>query len=144
MKDAEHRLRVTLARANGFTLDVDLAVPAHGITALFGASGCGKTTLLRCVAGLERATGTVRIDGAAWQEDARGIFLPPGVTPAQTEFYTDLLRRVRETPEWLDLIRNGAFNTTALTGDALKVWLTDEEARHKTLMQEAGFLAAAQ
>ena len=74
----------------------------------------------------------------------RGVFLPPGVTAAQTEFYTDLLRRVRETPEWQDLIRNGAFNTTVLTGEPLKAWLTEEEARHKVLMQEAGFLAAAQ
>ena len=39
----------------GFTLDVDLDLPARGVTALFGHSGSGKTTLLRCIAGLERA-----------------------------------------------------------------------------------------
>ena len=38
----------------GFELDVDLA-PRRGVTALFGHSGSGKTTCLRCVAGLERA-----------------------------------------------------------------------------------------
>src|SRR5690606_13684290 len=48
------QLRLRLAR-DGFTLDVDLALPASGITAVSGPSGCGKTTLLRCVAGLERA-----------------------------------------------------------------------------------------
>lgn len=74
----------------------------------------------------------------------RGILMPPGATAAQVAFYTELLRKVRETPEWAELMRQGAFNTTVLTGDKLKTWLTNEEARHKTLMQEAGFLAAVQ
>ena len=56
----------------------------------------------------------------------------------------DLFTKVRATPEWAELMRQGAFNTTTLAGDAFKSWLTTEETRHKTLMQEAGFLAAAQ
>jgi len=40
---------------SGFSLDVDLQLPGKGVTALFGHSGSGKTTCLRCVAGLERA-----------------------------------------------------------------------------------------
>jgi len=60
----------------GFVLAVDLRVPARGVTALFGPSGCGKTTVLRCVAGLERAAGHCRLDGAVWQDDTRGLFLP--------------------------------------------------------------------
>ncbi|GGC89640.1 ABC transporter ATP-binding protein [Chelatococcus reniformis] len=44
--------------------DVSLAVEAGEIVAIVGGSGCGKTTLLRLVAGLDRATqGAVRIDG---------------------------------------------------------------------------------
>jgi molybdate transport system ATP-binding protein len=58
----------------GFGLDVDLALPARGVTALFGASGSGKTTLLRCIAGLERAEGRLVMDGAVWQDDS--TFLP--------------------------------------------------------------------
>ena len=38
----------------------------------------------------------------------------------------------------------GAFNTTSLAGEPFREWLTREDARHKDLMQEAGFLAQAQ
>ncbi|MBC7799380.1 MAG: tripartite tricarboxylate transporter substrate binding protein [Gemmatimonadaceae bacterium] len=73
----------------------------------------------------------------------RGIFMPPAATPDQVAFYNDLFRKVRETPEWAELLRNGAFNPTTLTGEPFRAWLTTEETRHKTLMQEAGFLAPA-
>lgn len=57
-----------------FTLDVDLAIPARGVTALFGHSGSGKTTLLRCIAGLERAPGgRLRVEGEVWQEGRRWV-----------------------------------------------------------------------
>jgi tripartite-type tricarboxylate transporter receptor subunit TctC len=71
----------------------------------------------------------------------RGVFMPAGVTPAQVAFYTNLLEKVRETPEWRELMQQGAFNTTTMSGDAFRAWLEREEARHRTLMQEAGFLA---
>lgn len=71
----------------------------------------------------------------------RGIFMPAGVTPAQVAFYVGLLDRVRATPDWAELMQNGAFNTTALTGAEYVAWLTREEERHRALMQEAGFLA---
>jgi hypothetical protein len=35
----------------------------------------------------------------------------------------------------------GAFNTTTLSGEPFRAWLEREETRHRTLMQEAGFLA---
>ena len=61
----------------GFTLDVALALPGQGITALFGPSGSGKTSCLRVLAGLERrAQGAVSVGGISWQDSARGLFLP--------------------------------------------------------------------
>lgn len=58
----------------GFTLDVDLQLPATGVTALFGHSGSGKTTLLRCMAGLERAPeGRLTINGDVWQDGAHWL-----------------------------------------------------------------------
>ncbi|RZU38369.1 molybdate transport system ATP-binding protein [Fluviicoccus keumensis] len=59
-----------------FTLEVALDLPARGITVIFGRSGCGKTTLLRCLAGLEpQAAGHCRVGEEVWQDDRQ--FLPP-------------------------------------------------------------------
>ena len=71
---AENQITLHLQRP-AFDLDVDISLPSQGITAVFGASGSGKTSLLRCVAGLERPSpGLVRMGGQIWQ-DAH-TFLP--------------------------------------------------------------------
>ena len=58
----------------GFNLDVDLSLPGKGVTALFGHSGSGKTTILRCVAGLERApVGQLTVNGETWQDEAHWL-----------------------------------------------------------------------
>lgn len=69
-------IRLSMPRA-GFALEVDLQLPGQGITVLFGASGSGKTSLLRAVAGLERArSGLVRIGPQVWQDDGQGLWMP--------------------------------------------------------------------
>lgn len=69
----EARLGVQLG---SFTLDVNLSLPGSGIACLFGPSGVGKSTLLRCLAGLVSARGRVVCNGVVWQDDARGVRLP--------------------------------------------------------------------
>jgi tripartite-type tricarboxylate transporter receptor subunit TctC len=71
----------------------------------------------------------------------RGIFMPPGVTPDQVNFYIDLFRKVRATPDWKDFVEKGAFKDSFMTGKEFNDWLVKAEALHKGLMQEAGFLA---
>jgi tripartite-type tricarboxylate transporter receptor subunit TctC len=72
----------------------------------------------------------------------RGVFMPPGVTKTQVEYYVNLFKKVRETDEWKTLMRDGAFNTTFMSGSEFVKWVDNEEKRHRELMREAGFLAA--
>lgn len=70
------QLRLQLSRAD-FHLSLDLVLPGSGITVLFGASGSGKTTVLRCVAGLERPQhALVKLGTDVWHDDAHGVFVP--------------------------------------------------------------------
>ena len=71
----------------------------------------------------------------------RGIFMAGGVTAEQTQYYLDVLKKVRDTPEWKKFMEDGAFNTTALSGKEYADWVAKEEKRHYDLMKEAGFLA---
>jgi molybdate transport system ATP-binding protein len=61
------QIKANLQRGD-FTLDVDTQWPLAGVTALFGRSGCGKTTMLRIIAGLEKVSGAhVCFAGVNWQ-----------------------------------------------------------------------------
>ena len=61
--------------APGFTLDAAATLPMRGVTAVFGPSGGGKSTLLRCLAGLDAAHGHVRFGAEIWQGGRRPV--PP-------------------------------------------------------------------
>jgi molybdate transport system ATP-binding protein len=67
-------------RLGDFDLDVAFEAPAKGITALFGRSGSGKTSVLRAVAGLYRAPGAmIKINDEVWQDGRR--FMPTHQRP---------------------------------------------------------------
>ena len=63
-----------LIRAENLRLSCD----RPSITVLFGASASGKTTVLRCLAGLEQPdSGTILCNGETWFDRAKSLFLPP-------------------------------------------------------------------
>jgi molybdate transport system ATP-binding protein len=72
-------IAVTIRHRRGdFTLDVDFAVAATGVTALYGPSGAGKTTTIDAVAGLLRpARGRIALGGRVVFDAAAGIDVPP-------------------------------------------------------------------
>lgn len=53
----------------------------------------------------------------------RGIFMPPGANKEQVDYFVELFKKVRGTPEWQEFMQKGAFNTTALTGPEYAAWL---------------------
>jgi len=103
------------------------ALTGKGITVLFGISGSGKTTILRCIAGLERPdSGHIRFGGEVWSDAARNVFLPArlrsiGLVPQEYGLFPHLTvfgnvsyglvkmiaaerrQRVAELLEWLGL-----------------------------------------
>lgn len=53
-----------------FSLEGDFKIPAKGVLGIFGHSGSGKTSVLRCIAGLERnARGRIEISNQIWMDN---------------------------------------------------------------------------
>ncbi len=99
--------------------DITLSVAAGEFVAIVGASGCGKSSLLRLVAGLVPPTGgTVALDGTPVTEpraDTAMVFQAPTLLP------------------WADVLRNVTF-PLRLMGKAGP----DTEARAAALLATAG------
>jgi sulfonate transport system ATP-binding protein len=96
------RLSKTYADGTQALSAVSLEVRAGEIVALIGGSGCGKTTALRLVAGLDRATsGTIRLNEDTITAPHPGIgvvFQEPRLLP------------------WLDVAGNVGFGLAGLPG----------------------------
>ena len=73
----------------------------------------------------------------------RGIMTAPGVPKEAVDYYVDVLKKVRETPEWKAYMEKGAFNQSFMTGAEFQKWLGEAATVHRQLMEKAGFLRKA-
>lgn len=71
----------------------------------------------------------------------RGIFLPGKVTPEQTAYYVDLFAKIAKTSEYQDYMSKQALKPASLVGAEMVAFLEKDEAMHKQIMTEAGFVA---
>lgn len=71
----------------------------------------------------------------------RGMFMPGGVTDEQRAYYVDLFKKVTETPEWKEYLERTALLPDFRSGAPFVEFLTNDEQRHKDLMEKAGFLS---
>ena len=85
MKGGAIRLKKLVKSFDGVpaVTGIDLDIPAGQFYSLLGASGCGKTTTLRMIAGFEKPdSGRIELDGRDVQGD------PPHKRPVNTVFQT--------------------------------------------------------
>ncbi|ORT56176.1 ABC transporter ATP-binding protein [Streptomyces sp. CB03238] len=107
---------------------LDLTVPQGSFFALLGASGCGKTTTLRMIAGLEEpTTGTVHLG------DKDVTDLPPYKRPVNTVFQSYALfphLNIYENVAF-GLRRRGVKSVKKQVGDMLDLVQLGDKAGHK-------------
>ncbi|MFE3072818.1 ABC transporter ATP-binding protein [Streptomyces sp. NPDC059247] len=107
---------------------LDLTVPQGSFFALLGASGCGKTTTLRMIAGLEDpSTGTVFLG------DRDVTDLPPYKRPVNTVFQSYALFPHMDITENIafGLRRRGIKSVKKQVDDMLELVQLGDKARHK-------------
>ncbi|MEV7102284.1 ABC transporter ATP-binding protein [Streptomyces atroolivaceus] len=107
---------------------LDLTVPQGSFFALLGASGCGKTTTLRMIAGLEEATtGTVSLGGRDITD------LPPYKRPVNTVFQSYALFPHLDVSENIafGLRRRGIKSVKKQVGEMLDLVQLGDFARRK-------------
>jgi tripartite-type tricarboxylate transporter receptor subunit TctC len=62
------------------------------------------------------------------------------VTPDQTAFYIDLMKKVQATPEWKEYIERTSQTDTFLTGEALSKFIKDDIERTRKVAADENWL----
>jgi tripartite-type tricarboxylate transporter receptor subunit TctC len=70
----------------------------------------------------------------------RGFFAAPGITKEQQDFYTGVLKKVSETPEWKKYTSDMGLKDAYLSGPEYVKWLTEKEKLTHELMTKGGMI----
>ena len=79
------------------------------------------------------------LDIALFQQP-RTVWLPLKVTPEQTAFYIDLMKKVEATPEWKDYVEKSSQTSVFIAGDDLTRYMKEDSERVHKVAQEQGWL----
>jgi putative tricarboxylic transport membrane protein len=109
-----------------------------------------------CVFSPERMAGTEPVaDGMSWSDIPtcteaglpiesyqmpRTVWLPAGAPEEAQAFYTDLLTKVSETPEWQEYVKTTSQTGKLLTGDELDAFIEKNESSAKQVFEAEGWL----
>ncbi|MGD6746420.1 Bug family tripartite tricarboxylate transporter substrate binding protein [Streptomyces sp. BH106] len=129
----------------------ELLASILGNKVAFGVSGVGeyldqiKSGELRLLAvtGPERASG---LDGPTLKESGydvdftnwRGIVAPPGLSGAQRDKLTNLVRKLHASKEWKKSLKTNGWDDAFLVGDDFGTFLDAEDKRVVSVLKELG------
>jgi len=68
----------------------------------------------------------------------RGVFAPPGVTPAQRQEMVDLVSKMAASPEWLEICKKQDWTPITLVGDDYAKFLEAETTRIRDILKDLG------
>lgn len=70
----------------------------------------------------------------------RAVYLPPGVPKEAVAFWSGVLKKVFETPEWREYIVRTSQSANFLTGEDFAKFIGMDEARSRKIFEEQGWL----
>lgn len=68
----------------------------------------------------------------------RGVFAPPGITPAQRKALTDLILATTRSASWAEALKKNEWTPSVLSGDAFGKFVEDDFASLRAIMAKSG------
>jgi tripartite-type tricarboxylate transporter receptor subunit TctC len=70
----------------------------------------------------------------------RTVWLPANVPADAVAFYTDLLKKVSETPEWKEFVERTSQTGRFLSGEEFKSFIEKDEAKNRAVFEKEGWV----
>ncbi|HEX2555015.1 MAG TPA: tripartite tricarboxylate transporter substrate-binding protein [Microvirga sp.] len=70
----------------------------------------------------------------------RTVWLPGNVPADAVAFYSDLLKKVSETPEWKEYIEKTSQTGRFMAGDELKKFIAEDDAKNRKVFEKEGWI----